>query len=171
MSQEWRLGNGVRQGGILSGLFFCLYINSLIEEVSKAEVGCSLGTVKSNIIAYADGIVLIAPSAESLQILIDISYAEANKLNLSFNHSKTKVMVFGNRNFKVDQSFNKRLVINTKVIDYVQTIRYLGYLLTYDFDESEDINRLKSKFYTQFNLILRKFGFMDKIIMYSVLWM
>ena len=73
-------------------------------------------------------------------------------------------MVFGNQNFKVDQPFNKRLVINTKVIDYVQSIRYLGYLLKYDFDESEDIDRVKSKFYAEFNSILRKFSFTDRKI-------
>ena len=164
LSQEWRIGNGVRQGGVLSGLFFCLYIDSLIEEVSRSEVGCSLGIVRSHIIAYADDIVLIAPSAESLQILIDVAYSEANKLNLNFNHSKTKVMVFGKKGFKVDQPCNNSIVINNKAIEYVQTIKYLGYFLTYDLDESNDINKVKSKFYAEFNSILRKFSFTDRKI-------
>lgn len=82
LSEEWRISNGVRQGGVLSGLFFAIYINSLIEKVSKVNSSCMLGIARSNIIAYADDVVLMAPSAKSLQILIDVAYSQAVDLDL-----------------------------------------------------------------------------------------
>ena len=60
-SKEWRICNGVRQGGVLSGLLFCIYINSMLNKESKLKIGCKLGLHASNIIAYADDIVLLAP--------------------------------------------------------------------------------------------------------------
>ena len=39
-SNEWVIGNGVRQGGILSSLFFGIYINSPLENISKMNGGC-----------------------------------------------------------------------------------------------------------------------------------
>ena len=78
-SDEWRLCNGVRQGGVLSGLFFNIYIDSLLVKFLSSKYGCKLGIISSNIIAYADDIVILAPSVASLQILIDIAYTEALK--------------------------------------------------------------------------------------------
>ena len=43
LSDEWKLMNGVRQGGVLSGLLFSVYINTLIERVAQTGVGCMLG--------------------------------------------------------------------------------------------------------------------------------
>ena len=68
---EWRVGNGVRQGGILSPYMFNFYINDIIEEICNMDVGCSLGLERMNIICYADEIVLVSPSANGLQFLID----------------------------------------------------------------------------------------------------
>ena len=73
VSDEWVIGNGVRQGGVLSGLFFNLYINGLIDEVVQSNYGCKLGIHDSSIIAYADDLVLLSPSAKGLQTLIDIA--------------------------------------------------------------------------------------------------
>ena len=36
-SEEWKINNGVRQGGVLSGLLFNIYINSLIEKISSLK--------------------------------------------------------------------------------------------------------------------------------------
>ena len=65
-SDEWRLMNGVRQGGVLSGLLFSIYIDNLISKVSESALGCMLGISKSNVIAYADDIVIFAPSRPAL---------------------------------------------------------------------------------------------------------
>ena len=47
-------------------------------------------------------------------------------------------------------------------IQAVSTIRYLGYMITNDLSSNDDISRAKSKFYSEFNLLLRKFSFAHK---------
>lgn len=157
-SSEWKVGNGVRQGGVLSGLFFNIYINSVLSKISKLKAGCSLGIMKSNIIAYADDIVLIAPSRKALQYLVDEAFLEAFNLELGFNFSKSKSMIFYSKGKKRICKIDKLVEIDGHLIDNVESIKYLGYYLSSTLDNADDINRVKSKFYVDFNVILRKFN-------------
>ena len=79
LSNEWKLSNGVRQGGVLSGILFCIYIDSLIDKISQMKVGCKLELVRSNFIAYADDIVLSAPSRDALKLLLLEAHLEVSK--------------------------------------------------------------------------------------------
>ena len=69
----WKIGNGVRQGGILSPLLFSFYVNNLLAEVSKLNEGCSLMGYKTSIICYADDIIFLAPSARGLQAIVALA--------------------------------------------------------------------------------------------------
>ena len=92
-SSEWQDCNGIRQGGALSGLLFNVYIDSLLTAISDLNIGCKIGHTMSNIIAYADGIVIMLLSAVALQLLIDMCFNEAPVLNLNFNTNKSKCMI------------------------------------------------------------------------------
>lgn len=59
VGSTWKIGNGTRQGGILSPLLFCFYFNSLIDKISKMPVGCSLEGQQMNILCYADDVTLL----------------------------------------------------------------------------------------------------------------
>ena len=61
--------NGVRQGGNLSPLLFNVYIDSIISELREMKVGCIIGKTVINVLAYADDIVLLAPTREGLEDL------------------------------------------------------------------------------------------------------
>ena len=54
LCKEW-------QGGILSPILFCRYIRDLLHDIAQAGIGCNIGGVFINILAYADDIVLLAP--------------------------------------------------------------------------------------------------------------
>ena len=56
------IDQGVRQGGILSPFLFKLYIDKVIQKISQTNVGCSLGYIRVNILAYADELFLIGNS-------------------------------------------------------------------------------------------------------------
>ena len=161
-SNEWRLNNGVRQGGVLSGLFFSIYINSLIDKIAESNIGCMLGIVKANIIVYADDIVLLAPSKSALQSLVDICLEKSNELELSFNCRKTKTMVFTCKTS--DPIMNDFLIIKGQRIENVKSVKYLGYMISYDLNNHLDKERVIKKFYAESNQILRKFHFVDKDI-------
>ena len=82
------IGNGVRQGGILSPFLFRFYIRKLIAEVVKLRIGCNIGGIFLNLFAYADDMVLIAPSWFALQKLLVTIQDEATSINMSFNTKK-----------------------------------------------------------------------------------
>ena len=52
--------------------------------------------------------------------------------------------------------------IDRKNIDFVNSYKYLGFVIMDDLSVKDDINRALSKFYTDFNMILRKFSYADK---------
>ena len=69
--------NGTRQGGILFPFLFCRYIRDLLHDIAQAGIGCNIGGVFVNILAYADDIVLLAPSWRAMQDLLVILESHA----------------------------------------------------------------------------------------------
>ena len=55
-SAPFLLGNGTRQGGVLSPCLFSRYVREIIAGVISSNVGCNIGDTFFNILAYADGI-------------------------------------------------------------------------------------------------------------------
>ena len=160
-SKMWAIGNGIRQGGILSSLFFNIYIDSLISSISKMNIGCKLGILNSSIIAYADDIALFSPSVKSLQHLIDDVARQGVLLDLTFNLKKTKCMIFRSGKRTTTNAVVSGFRINNGPIEFVNVFRYLGDLITPDLNDDSDICRVRSKFYSEFNSMLRNFNFTD----------
>ena len=161
-SSEWKLSNGVRQGGVLSGHLFNVYIDSLLERISCMKIGCKLGIIRSNVIAYADDIVLLAPSAQALSLLVDMAYNEASKLCLEFNLEKTKIMRFHSYNRNADHPVARLFKVNGHSVEIVKSFKYLGFIISDNLSNNDDMTRAKKKFYIEFNMILRKFRFTEK---------
>ena len=121
-----------------------------------------MGLTNSNIIVYADDLVILAPSARALQILIDMTVYEAEVLGLQVNENKTKCMVFRQKkNCKYGYKIAP-FTIGCKHIDFVNSYKYLGFMIMDNMGIKDDINRAMSKFYIDINMILRKFAFTDK---------
>jgi len=59
--------NGVKQGGVLSPVLLCVYVDGLLLAVRAAKIGCFIGTMFTGILAYADDIALLAPTAHAMR--------------------------------------------------------------------------------------------------------
>ena len=62
--------NGVKQGAVLSAVLYCVYIDDLLLLLSRAGVGCYIGQHFVGALAYADDLVIIAPTASALRRLL-----------------------------------------------------------------------------------------------------
>jgi hypothetical protein len=51
--------SGLKQGCILSLLFFIIFINNLVDEVKKLDVGINVNGEKIGILLYADDVVFL----------------------------------------------------------------------------------------------------------------
>jgi len=56
LSAPFLLGNGTRQGVVISPCLFSRYVRGIIAGVISSNVGCNIGDKFFNILAYADGI-------------------------------------------------------------------------------------------------------------------
>ena len=78
---------------MLSPVLFCLYIDDLLVSLCNAGVGCYFGNFFVGALAYADDIVLIAPSASALRKMLAICDSFATDYCISFNAKKSKCLV------------------------------------------------------------------------------
>ena len=86
------VSNGVRQGGILSPLFFNVYMDGLSDILCRTKCGCTMGGRMLTHLMYADDRVLLSHAAKGLQRLVDICAAYGDIHDSNFNHVKTVCM-------------------------------------------------------------------------------
>jgi len=97
LSTCFTIGNSTRQGGVLSPYLFSRYMRGMIHSIANRTVGCNIGNMSVNILAYADDIVLLSPSWRGLQLLIDTLFLCVKDINMLFNDRKTVCMVVNPR--------------------------------------------------------------------------
>ena len=44
-SDSFGVSNGVKQGGVLSPILFCVYIDNLLMSLKKNDIGCHVGPI------------------------------------------------------------------------------------------------------------------------------
>jgi len=85
--------NGVEQGGVLSPVLYCVYIDDSLLALSNSDVRCYIGNCCAGALAnIADDIVLIAPTATAMHKLLSVCGAYAIEYCISFNASKYKYL-------------------------------------------------------------------------------
>ncbi|CAD6238435.1 GSCOCG00012534001-RA-CDS, partial [Cotesia congregata] len=82
---------GVKQGDPLSPIIFNMVLDRLFSEIPE-EIGCRLGGVIVNALAYADDLLLFASTSTGLQRLLDISNEYLSECGLAVNASKCATM-------------------------------------------------------------------------------
>ena len=130
-STDFSIGNGVKQGGVLSPRLFCVYIDGLFTFLRRKKTGSWLNKEFVGILGYADDLLLLAPSHDALQEMITNCGKFAKELNLSFSvhddprKSKTKCIAFLNK----ERSLTN-ISLNGKDLPWVKTAKHLGCKIT-----------------------------------------
>src|SRR5664279_1443206 len=69
-STSFSVSNGVKQGAIISPILFCVYLDVLLIELKKAGLGCFVGNWFAAALAYANDILLLAPSTRAMRRML-----------------------------------------------------------------------------------------------------
>ena len=128
LSGSFRLCGGVRQGVVLSPILFILYVNDIIEDLQKQGFGCRIGTGH-----LADDLVLLSPSLNALQLMIDQCKMSCESLGLSLSVSKSAAAMRVGPAFKHDCV---KVRLGTVEVEYVDMIKY-GVVFFRPADDSE----------------------------------
>ena len=82
----------MRQGSPLSPFLFNVYFDDVLARLQKVNWGCKYRGIILHVLAYADDMVLMSPSWEGMQNLINVAHEELNCLELEVNVKKTMCM-------------------------------------------------------------------------------
>ena len=119
---------------------------------------CRLGLANVNVLAYADDVVLLAPSMTALQNLVDKFVDIAVLYELKINVQKTCFMIF---NDKFNRAYNSATLIENQRVTRVDSFKYLGCFLTENMCDAHDIERSMRSFNKSFGILFRKFYSLD----------
>ena len=136
LSEGFSVTNGVRQGGILSPYLFNIYTDELSEKLDLSGVGCRyLGSV--NHLCYADDMVLLSPTPQGLQKMLDICTDYAGNHNILFNTKKSVCMAMLPNLFK--HMALPDIFLCGSVLSYVDSYKYLGFHISNDSSKCDDL--------------------------------
>ena len=85
VSSWFMLSNGVRQGGVISAILYCFYVNDLFTLLRTRGEGCWVQGYYCGIYGYSDDNFLLAPSLHALQCMLDTCEEYAEKQTLGFS--------------------------------------------------------------------------------------
>ena len=146
-SESFSIENGVKQGGILSPILFCVYIDELLNCLIESKLGCHIGHVSYSALGYADDVGLLTPSVQALQDLLHICETFSEEFRVVYNSKKTTCMRIGSNGDPPARAVS----LNGSPLTWTRRIKHLGNIITCDLKDSEDITFKKGAFISQVN--------------------
>ena len=149
-SSSFSLTNGTRQGSVLSPLLFSIYLDDLLGELRRLQLGCHIGGWWFGASAYADDLILLAPNREVLQRMVSTCEKYGQQHNLVFStdpvpsRSKTKCILFCGRANNL--SYPDPVRLDGKDLPWVAHADHLGHTLHQSVKMDSDCTRARAKF-------------------------
>ena len=117
----------------ISPIPITIYVDDLLEDLSKLGVGCNWDSLFSGSVCYADHLVLLAPSPSALRIMQEDF---AINRSLRFNPSKTQLIRFSR---SPSSSCSAWIYFCGQLLPFIDTVSHLSHLLHYDLNDTEDV--------------------------------
>lgn len=149
-SSEFKLTNGTRQGSVLSPILFSVYLDGLLRELRRKQLGCTIAGCWVGALGYADDLIVLAPNREVLQAMLRVceEYAEAHNLVFSTDptpsKSKTKCMYFCGLAGNV--RYPEPVQLCGEDLPWVETADHLGHKLHQLCRMDQDSRRARGRF-------------------------
>ena len=122
LTNQFKIGMGVRQGDVLSPNLFNIFINDLPKYFQSCADSVKLNTADLHCLMYADDVVILTESATGLQEKLNKLEEFCADWCLNVNTDKTKIIFFN----KAGSNIKWKFIFHDIIIDCVSSYRYLG---------------------------------------------
>ena len=162
-SDRFSIVNGTRQGSILSPALFSLYVDELLVELRGLGIGCRVAGVYMGAFGFCDDLLLLAPTRDGMQLMIETCERFAMKYNLKFStdpdpsKSKSKCIFVCGVSKKKQKPVP--LMLNGKQLPWVESALHLGHVLHESGGMDQDIKAKRASFIADSNECRESFGF------------
>ena len=154
LSHAVKLNAGVRQGGILSPYLFAVFVNNVLEKLSKCKLGCHVKSICCNALMYADDLLLLSISMTDLRAMVNICNDEFDELDLKINFKKSCGLRIGKHH---NRSVSP-IIIDNQIMHWKQEMHYLGVVLKSAKTFNISVQNLRQNFFRALNGIIGKIG-------------
>jgi len=153
----------------LSPVLFCVYIDDLLLLLSKAGVGCYIGSNFVGALAYAHEFVLLAPTATALRTLLIICDEYARDYSISFNVDKTKCLVVVPCRHRAlfKDLLEYVFYIGNIPIKIVNSFCHLGHVINSELSDDKDFTKGRNNFIGRVNNTLSYFRSLDSLVQHK----
>lgn len=176
-SMTFEVKNGVRQGAILSPTLFCVYLDVLLKKLRESGLDCHVGWQFLGALGYADDVILLSPSRDSLQLMLQICQVFSEEDSMQFstdpvpNKSKTKCLHFTTKIRNV-----KPLILNGDQLPWVEKASHLGNNITtkltsnpLGMEISSDLLQKRAILFQKVHELKQAYGFYNPKLVYEVI--
>jgi len=153
-SEYFKTSNGVRQGGVLSPLFFIVYIDELIILLQECGVGCYVGHQFFGALGSADDLTLLAPTPNALRKMLLICEQFGVDFDILYNGKKTKCMLFVGEG--LDYCIPNIHFCGSR-LEWSTEVKHLGNVITNNLSDETDMKSKRRDFIAASNSIISNF--------------
>jgi hypothetical protein len=150
---------------ILSPVLFSIFNDELILMLKSTGVGCYVVNTFMGAFAYADDIILLAPTRQSAELMLNTASQFSVKYDIKFNASKSKLLLFDKHN--KDTAGIASVVFNNQILVSSDVEKHLGNFLGKDCG-NKAIKHSIGDFYARFNAMYSKFKMCTHEIKYKL---
>jgi len=155
-SDSFVTSNGVKQGGIISPILFCIYIDELLVQLRNAHVGCHIGNTFLGGLGYADDLCLLAPSRGAITVMLNICEQFGIEYDVLFNSQKSHLIIY-NTNFNYQDI--PPLKLNGEKLESKEVANHLGHPIGNTDTNNSAIGNAVKDIVWRTNFVMSKFGF------------
>ena len=155
-SGSFGVTNGIKQGGLISPYLFNVYMDDLSRRLGETSVGCFVGDVCVNHLAYADDMVLLAPCVRALQKLLEVCEDYALEFDIRYQTTKSMCMVVWPNKYWL--RFDPTIFLNGVSLKFVTEFKYLGHILANTGKDDADMVANVRSLYATGNMLVRRFS-------------
>ena len=126
LSDSFKIWQGVRHGGILSTLFYKIYLNPCLKELEHNRLGLCIGTSYCGCPACAGDVALLTRCKNELQLMANVFNRNCKQDRVTIHPSKYNVVLL--KNHKSVTKKNVKVELNGNNISLSENTTHLGLL-------------------------------------------